>query len=169
MVLTLERASQRERAAVAALQSVPRAMRSGLKELGRDELTPMLTREASSRSSGLLARIAASGRPAELKGTPAVRFGGAKAVTSSGVSARVVVRGLEHGSTGRKWSTFQTHSPRGTAYSVTRRSTRQFMPDVGAAGRAIGPAADAVTEPVIAKWLDLVESIVVDAFDAGGR
>ena len=166
-MLSLYQASQRERAAVAALQQLPKEMRRELRDVGRDAITPLLVREASRLAHGtLLKRLVGTGRYRAYRDTPGVKFGGSRPITASGVPARVLARAVEFGSAGRRTATYQQKRG-GRQVPVTRRTTRQFMPDTGARGRAISPAAEAINDEGVQLWLDKVEELLLRAFDGG--
>jgi hypothetical protein len=157
----------REKAAIAALQRVPKELRTGLKEEGR-EYVPMLQDAARRRTSDkLLQRVIGTGRYSEYRGTPGVRFGGARRITSTGVQARVLARALEFGSDGRRYAQYPQQRGSREVW-VLRRTSRQFMPDTDYVGRAIQPAAEAIGPEVVDRWVGVVEGVVIDALSAGG-
>lgn len=167
-MLSIADAGNRERAAAAAVGSLPKHLRKQITDDTRTYAVPLMRREAASRAPDAVSRrIAAAGRLSMYKGIPGVAFGGRAAVTTSGVPGREIVRGLELGSYGERWFTFTRSTPDGGTTSVTRRNTRQFMPDVSASGRFITPAATAIADDVLVRWTDLVESAVIAAMDEG--
>jgi hypothetical protein len=167
-VLSLDyEASARLKSAYLAVGVLDKPLRKRLKEYGRDEVVPMLMREARTRASGrpVLGRVVGSGRYSEYKGIPGVTFGGKRAVTSTGVPGRILARGAEFGSQGTRTARYRWHSPDGTPYELTRRTSVQFRPDTGYQGHAISPAAEAISDRVLTGWLELVEQLLVEAFD----
>lgn len=158
-------ASQRERAIIAAFRYVPADLRKGVREAARDAITPLMVREASRLSTDkLLSRVIGTGRYSEYRGTPGVKFGGSKRITSSGATAKQLARPLEFGSDGRRYRDYLQRR-KGTQVSVLRRTTRQFMPDTGYRGRAINRAAEAINDDVVEVWADLAEAALLAAFD----
>jgi hypothetical protein len=111
-------------------------------------------------------RIASTARYAPYKGTPGVAFGGARAVTGSGVPGRVLARALEFGSDGLRWSDY-VETRRGRQVPVLRRSTRQFVPDAAPSGRWIYPSAEYVAPDVLADWTATVERLAVRMLNGG--
>lgn len=167
-MLSIRDASNRERAAAAAVGRLPRTLLADVREETRDYVVPLMRREAAARADDPVSReIAARGRLSLWRGIPGVAFGGKQAATSSGVPAREIVRGLELGSYGERWFTFRRRTPSGGTTEVTRRNTRQFMPDASASGRFITPAAESIADDVVERWLDVVERKVIESLDEG--
>lgn len=167
-MLSIDDAGKRERAAAAAVGSLPKTLAKHVRDETRDYAVPLMRDAAAARARDSVSRqIAARGRVSFWRGIPGVAFGGTAGVTSSGVSGRTIVRGLELGSSGDRWFTFPRRNPDGSTTPVTRRNTRQFMPNVSASGRFITPAAEAIADDVLAFWLDLVETAMVDAMNEG--
>lgn len=161
--LTLD-ASQRMRAAVAALQHLPADVRDAVQDTTRTKVVPMVVASVERHAdSAVTARIAHTGRYAPLRGVPGVAFGGVAPVTSNGTRGRLLVRGLEFGSPGVKQRTITTTSPKGKQYRVRKRTTRQFSPDRSEYPRFIYPGVDAVADDVVELWLDVLEAAVIDA------
>jgi hypothetical protein len=167
-MLSIRDAGNRERAAAAAVGGLSKSLRKRVTDDTRTYAVPLIRREAAARADDpVSARIAATGRLSVWKGVPGVAFGGKASVTSSGVSGRELVRGLELGSYGDRWFTFARSTPTGGTTQVTRRNTRQFMPDVSASGRFITPAAEAIADDVLDRWTGLVEDAVIESMDEG--
>lgn len=167
-MLSIKDASQRERAAAAAVGALPRTLLADLREQTRDYAVPAIRRAAAARADDPVSRtLAARGRLSMWRGIPGVAFGGTAPVTSTGVAGRTIVRGLELGSYGERWFTFRRRTPSGGTTDVTRRNTRQFMPDASASGRFITPAAESIADDVLSRWVELVESAAVAALNEG--
>lgn len=162
---TLDRRGQ---AAVAGVKALPKHLAKELRDVSRDAMVPLLQREAARLSRDkVLSRIIGSARYAPYRDTPGVRFGGSRKVTGTGVPGRLLVRALEFGSDGRRYTDYLQRRKGGTT-QVHRRASRQFMPDTNARGRAITPAAEAVSEEAVQLWQDTVEQLLVRAFDGEG-
>lgn len=169
-MLSINDASQRERAAAAAVGTLPRTLKREVSRVARDIAAPLVRREASARAdTSTMRTIANSGRGTNSRGIPSVTFGGTAAVTSDGTSGRVLAWGLERGSQGLRKGTYQRRRTGGTLHTVTRRVTRQFYPAVSDPGAFVGPAVEAAGDDVITAWLDAVEVALVKALDSGGR
>lgn len=166
-MLSIADASQRERAAAAAVGSLPKHLAKDVREQTRADVVPMARREAARRApDDVSRRIAGRGRLSVWRGIPGIAFGGTAAATSTGTPGREIVRGLELGSTGDRWWTFTRRGRTGGTERVTRRNTRQFMPDASG-GRFITPAAEAIADDVLEAWTALVEDAAVAALDTG--
>lgn len=168
-MLSINDAGRRERAAAAAVGALPKHLRDDVTKRTREYAVPLLRAEAARRApAGTASRIASTGRLSMWRGIPGVAFGGRAAVTSDGTAGRSLVRGLELGSQGDRWFTFTRRNPGGGGtHAVTRRNTRQFMPDTSAAGRFITPAAEAIADDVLDEWTALVEGALIDAMNEG--
>lgn len=160
-------ATARVQAAYLALGALDKPLRAELRAYGKDYAVPLLMREARDRAAGrpVLLRVIGSGRYSEYRGVPGVAFGGKRPVARGVVPGRVLARGAEFGSEGKRTVTYAWRSPRGRAYELTRRTSVQFVPDTGYRGHAINPAAEAINDDVIAGWVDVVERLLVRAFD----
>jgi hypothetical protein len=162
-------ASQRMRAAVAALQQLPKQVKDDVATATRERVVPMAVSAAErTADSPVTARIAHTGRYAPLRGVPGVAFGGAAPVTSGRggqkpAKGRELVRGLEFGARGVKQRTITTTSSKGKQYRVRKRTTRQFGPDRSEHPRFIYPAMDSIADDVVELWLDVLEAAVIDA------
>lgn len=168
MPVTIYRAAQRERAAAAYLSTVDKALRKAVTDASKEHILPWARSEAQRwASTPVQSRIAASARWSPYKGTPGVAFGGARAVTSTGVPGRVLARPLEFGSDGRRWRDY-IERRRGGQVSVLRRTSRQFMPEAPEGGRFIGPAMEGITDDVLRLWVSVTEDTVLAAFDGMG-
>jgi hypothetical protein len=167
-VLSLYQASQRERAAAAAVQRLPATVVKAIKETSRDYAVDAMMRAARARagSSSVRQRLAGSGRLSFYRGTPGVSFGGMRSVTSTGMSGRVAARPAEFGSPGTRFVNVSTRSPKGRTFVARRRTSRQWMPQTPA-GKFVTPAAEAIADDVIARWVDDVESATIAALDEG--
>lgn len=164
--LTLD-ASQRLRAAAGAFQQLRADLDKQVTAATRDTVVPMAIAAVEQHAdSPVTARIAHTGRYAPLRGVPGVAFGGTAPVTSTGTRGRLLVRGLEFGG-GSKRRTFTAHSPRGKAYKVTRRVTRQFGPDRSERPRFVYPGVESIADEAVEAWLDVVEAAVIDAYERG--
>lgn len=164
MPLSTYEASNRELAAVAAsMRVLDTELRKVLKERTRDDVVPLLV-DAARRQTGagkLGQRLAATGRVAMYMGTPGVRFGGARRIAGT-ARGTDIARAVEFGSDGRRWTDYLER--RGSRQvSVLRRTTRQFMPDSNYAGKVVAPAAEQVTDQVVAMWVEWVEDLSVRA------
>lgn len=170
MLSVLADAPGRVRSAVALASTLDREL---TKQLRKDAagLAPEM-RDAAARFAGrtpipsAARRIAATGRYAPYKGTPGVAFGGARAVTGSGVPGRVLARALEYGSDGRRWSDY-VENRGGRQVPVLRRTTRQFVPSSAPMGRWIMPSAEYVAPDVLADWTATVERLAVEMLNGG--
>lgn len=164
MVVSIYQAAQRERAAAAALS---RAGKDLVKAVTTETKTHVVgwARDEAMRyaSTPVERKLAASAAWSPYKGTPGVRFGGMRAVTSTGTPGRLLVRALEYGSDGRRWRDYLENRD-GRQVSVLRRTTRQFMPDTGYAGRVFTPAMDSITDDVLHLWVRITEDTYSDAF-----
>lgn len=161
-MLSILQATQRERAAVAAFGSLPKNLQAAIRKDTAAAVLPWM-RDAAGRaaSTTLEHRLAATARYSAFRGVPGVAFGGARAVTSTGVPGRVLARPVEFGSDGTRTSTY----PNAAGTPTTRRVTRQFMPDTAYTGRFVQPAAEAVADDVTDLWVGLVEAAVVAAWN----
>jgi hypothetical protein len=167
-VLSIADASQRERAAAAALQSLSRSLIRDINKATATVAIPLVRAEVSARAPSSTARqIAASARTSNFKGVPGVAFGGSSAVTSSGATGRQLVRGLEHGSRALRSTTYLRRGRSGSTHKVTRNALAQFRPQQPDQGAFIGAGALAASEDVLAAWLDVVETAVVAALNGG--
>jgi hypothetical protein len=166
--LSIDRASQRERAVVAAVRLLPKETQRDLRDASRQRIVPMAIKAASAHAeTATMREILSRGRYSEFRGTPGVAFGGARPVTSSGVPGRVLVRGLEYGAAGRKESIYRRRVPSGGTVLTARHTTRQFMPDRSSNPTAVYPAVQAITDDVLQVWIELVEGAVLSAFGEG--
>jgi hypothetical protein len=160
-MLSILQASQRERAAVAAFGSLPKNLQARIRKDTAAQVVPwMRAGAARAASSPLEQRLAATARYTAYRGIPGVSFGGPRAVTSTGVPGRVLARPVEFGSSGTRRATYQARGA-----TVTRRVTRQFMPDTAFQGRFVQPAAEAVSDDVTDLWVGLVEDAMVAAWN----
>lgn len=165
-MLSIDRASQRERAAAAALRLLPKTLTKEITEATKAKVVPLAVAAAMRNADTPVMRaIAASGKYSVWRGIPGVAFGGTKAVTSSGVAGRVIVRGLEYGAKGRRETIFRRATPSGGSVLTARRTTRQFMPDRSSNPTAIYPAMEAIADDVLAIWVEVVEDAMVRAFN----
>lgn len=164
MVVSIYRAAQRERAAAAALSRAGKDLVKRVQDATKKHVVAWAREEAMRHARTPLDRkLAATAAYSAYKGTPGVRFGGMKPVTSTGTPGRTLVRALEFGSDGRRWRDY-LETRNGRQVSVLRRTTRQFMPDTGHAGRVFTPAMDAITDDVLYLWVRTVEDTYGDAF-----
>ena len=163
-MLSLYDASQRERAAVAAFAHLERDLQNTLRKAARAKVLPG-ARDAvvQHATNPTLRKIAARATLSVSRGVPSLTFGGRAAATSKGTPGRFLVQGLEFGSYGRRYQTYDQKRPTGTV-RVKRRTTRQFMP-ARTEGAAILPAIEDVADDVIAWWTDAVEEAVVSVLD----
>lgn len=162
----------RLRAAVAGVQALPKDLRIELRERTRDVAVPAMRRAATAHAARtgdpratLLAQRATY---SPYRDVPGIRFGGARAVTRDGIPGRVLARAIEYGSPGTRRVRLLVHSPKGTPYDVTKRTTVQWMPDRGAVGSFVGPAALDTGPEVLDAWIDTVEELTVRAFGGSG-
>jgi hypothetical protein len=58
------------------------------------------------------------------------------------------------------------HSRKGTAYDVVKRTTIGWKPE-HAGGSFVTPAAEAIADDVLDRWVDDVETATIDALDQG--
>lgn len=164
-MLSIRGASASTRAAAGIARELDRDVRKGIKrDVGRLIVEPMRAAAARRARRPVQRSLAATGRASWWRDIPGAAFGGARQVTSSGVSGKVIAHGTEYGSAGTRRATFAVRSPLGRAYSVTRRTSRQFMPrDEG--GKMIAPAAEQVAPAVVEAWSTLVIDAAVVALD----
>lgn len=168
-MLSIDTASQRERAAVAAFGLLSRDLQRQVRDETRAKVVPMAVRAATQAAdTPTMRRITATGRLSVYRGVPGVAFGGTRPATSSGVPGRVLVRGLEYGGKGRYEKTYTSSSRRGRTYVLRRRTTRQFLPDRSGRPTAIYPAMESITDDVLELWVQLVEVATIKAFNGGG-
>jgi hypothetical protein len=78
------------------------------------------------------------------------------AVSSSGE----VAMGAEYGGRSGRYRSYATRSRRGTPYLVRRRTTMQFLPNLGTRGYAIMPAMRRSMSGIHARLLTAVEEAV---------
>jgi hypothetical protein len=165
-VLSIDDASQRERAAAAAFGRLSRDLKRTITDRTRREVVPMAVAAATRHADTPVMRtIAASGRLSMWRGIPGVAFGGTRSVTSTGVPGRVLVRGLEYGAAGQWERLYDRRTPSGRTIRTARRTTRQFMPDRSANPSTVTPAMLDIADDVIAVWVEHVEDAVVAAFN----
>lgn len=164
MVVSIYQAAQRERAAAAALSLAGKELVKRVQDTTRQQVVGWAREEALRYATTPVERKLAAGAAfSSYKGTPGVRFGGTKPVTSTGTPGRTLVRALEFGSDGRRWRDY-LETRNGKQVSVLRRTTRQFMPDTGFRGRVFQPAMEAIADEVLYLWVRTVEDTYADAF-----
>lgn len=162
-MLSVDDAGVSQRAAVASARTLDAQIRKAIRKSVGATIVEAARREAVSRASTPLQRaVARTARASFWQDIPGVAFGGRRAVASSGVPGRVVAHGAEYGSEGTRRATFRVHSPDGTPYSVTRRTSAQFRPR-HADGAFAADAALAIAEDVVDEWTALVVDAYVEA------
>lgn len=165
-MLSIDDASQRERAAAAAFGQLSRDLRRSITDLTRKQVVPLAIAAATRHADTPVMRtIAASGRLSMWRGIPGVAFGGTRSVTSSGVPGRVLVRGLEYGARGQWERLYDRRTPSGRTIRAIRRTTRQFMPDRSASPSTVTPAMLDIADDVLEIWVEHVEDAVVAAMN----
>lgn len=164
-MLSIRGASASTRAAAGIVRDLDTDTRKRIKADTRALIVDPMRSAARSRARRPLARaVAGTARASFWRDIPGVAFGGARAVTSDGTPGRDVAHGVEYGSTGTRVATFRTRSPRGTPYSVTRRTSAMFRPRTDG-GAFVAPAAEAVAPGVVDAWSAFVIDAAVVALD----
>jgi hypothetical protein len=165
VVLSIRGASASTRAAAGIARELDKSVRADIKSATRALIVEPMRSAARARAGRPLhAAVAGTARASFWRDIPGVAFGGARAVTTDGTSGRVVAHGSEYGSDGTRRATFRTRSPRGTVYTVTRRTSVQFRPRT-AAGAFVAPAVDTVAPDVVDAWSTFVVDAAVVALD----
>lgn len=169
-MLSLGDASNRERAAAAAVQHLPREVVRAIAKTSGETAVRLIEREVLRRAGSDVRRrrVAASGTVRFYRGTPGVAFGGSTKATTDGTKGRVLARALEFGSPGTRKVTLLWHSPKGTPFETTRHTTRGWRPEA-AGGHFVTPAAEAIADQVIEEWVADVEQATIDALDKGAE
>lgn len=164
-MLSIDQASQRERAAAGAIRLLSKTLLKDLNAAAREQIVPLAVRAAQAHASDSTMRgIVSRGRYSVWRGIPGVAFGGTQAATTTGVPGRVLVRGLEYGAAGRSESIFRRRTPSGSTTLVARRTTRQFMPDRSNSPTTVTPAMESIADEALGIWVQLVEDAVIKAF-----
>jgi hypothetical protein len=147
-------------AAIIAVKRSQRELRNGINRLARSRMTPIwrstLQGFGSQRRASIVLQKGARGEV----GARSVRLVAATSTRalSGGLIPTYEWAGDEYGMT-PKVRTFDTHSPKGTPYRVTKTVGRQY-PKRQKKGRVVGPAAGDATRALVGLWVQTV----VDGF-----
>lgn len=167
-MLSIDQASNRERAAAGAIRLLSKTLLKDLNQAAKDRIVPLAIDAATARASNPVMRgIVAKGRYSVWRGIPGVAFGGNTSATRTGVPGKVLVRGLEYGAQGRTEAIFQRKTPTGKTITTARHTTRQFMPDRTSNPTTVTPAMEAIADEALTIWVELVEAAVIQAFGEG--
>lgn len=135
----------------------------------RDEIAswvvPRVLASVRSHARGTLrGRLADTGRYNVFRDVPGIAWGTSTGVTTDGTPGRTLVRSAEYGASGEKVATYEQRSRKGTRYSLTRHTMRQFAPQTPG-GSFVAPGVEAVADQVLEQWVQLVEEAGASAWN----
>lgn len=154
---------------IGSLRSMDRELRSQLNRATKELTTPEWQEEVRGRVSTRLesrvlsdtARVRVSARNLTLvSGASSKRLSG-------GATVRDLVKATEFGSDQVSKVTYKARSKNGVAYTVTRRSNRQFRPRNAPQGYVVYSAASAFIPRAASLWVQTTVRTTHEAFEKG--
>lgn len=139
-------------ALVRDLATMPAAVSAAVtKHLRDDEARPLVP---AMRSRAGSTRI--GGRAASTLTFASTAGGGGAHAGGGGALGDVLLAGSEYGARGNKYKVYARRSPKGTAHTVRRRTTRMFNPWVGKTGYWFWPVVRKNMRGIVTRTSDVI-------------
>lgn len=158
------------RAAVVALRSIDADTRKAVNASVRSVVNPMWQQAVQRHTrTHLDRRVIANGARVAVGARPTLTAAKSSRPLRGGLVPSRDWRGFEFGTDAQNLKrTYQTRSPNGTTYSVTRRTRRQ-VPRQSKSGRVAYQALGDIGARVFALWAQTTNRLIFEAFEKGGK
>lgn len=161
--------SRELRATALAMKLVGRDVRSQINKNTRTTMNPVWRELVAAKArTSTDQRVIAKGARIAAGNPPVAVAASSSKPLPGGLVPATGWQAVEFGANRSKVLTYQSRSPKGTTYSVTRHTARQ-MPAIARKGRVAYSAAGVLGHRLAALWVQTVVRAIHEAAEAGGR